>query len=471
MLPDILIVDDEADIRGLIAEILRDEGYEAREAANDKEAYAAVGARQPALVILDVWLNNSEHDGLQILENIKKNHPNLPIIMISGHGTVDMAVSATKIGAYDFISKPFKTDVLLHTIERALSEARLRRENEELKKLVGEPEQHNLVGSSSIISDVQKEIERVAETESRVLITGAPGAGKSFVARMIHKMSPRKTGPFVVLTCAALSPDAVEETLFGCEETSERPRRVGLLEEAHGGVLLLDEVADMPLETQGRIVRVLHSKKFQRLGGEGWVEVNVRVLATTNKNLENLMETGLFREDLYFRLNVVPLLIPSLSERRDDIPDLARQLLEKNAISTGRSVPLLNSDALSVLQTHDWPGNVWELSNIMERALIKTQSDNTGQDNISAESINAALSEQSESKIMAWSRAPEVLNKPLREARESFEREYLMFHLDRFGGNISRTAEFVGMDRAALHRKLKGLGVQSMSKSASSQDN
>ncbi len=465
MLPEILIVDDEADIRGLIAEILRDEGYEAREASTDKEAYAAVAARQPALMILDVWLNNSEHDGLQILENIKKNHPLLPVIMISGHGTVDMAVSATKIGAYDFISKPFKTDVLLHTIERALSETRLRRENENLKRLAGETDGSELVGSSNVISEVQKEIERVAETESRVLITGAPGAGKSFIARMIHKLSPRNKGPFVVLNCAALGPDDVEETLFGVENSSNRSRKVGLLEEAHNGVLLLDEVADMPLDTQGRIVRVLHSKKFQRVGGESDIEVNVRVLASTNKNLPSLMENGLFREDLYFRLNVVPLTVPSLVDRRDDIPDLAVQLITKNALSTGRAVPRVSEDALSVLQSHDWPGNVWELANIMERVLIKAQSSDLENDTeITADIVTTALNEQSDSKIMAWSRAPEVLNKPLREAREAFEREYLMFHLDRFGGNISRTAEFVGMDRAALHRKLKGLGVQSSNK-------
>ncbi|MTI10063.1 nitrogen assimilation response regulator NtrX [Curvivirga aplysinae] len=466
MAPEILIVDDEADIRGLIAEILRDEGYEAREAASDKEAYAAVAARQPALMILDVWLNGSEHDGIQILENIKKNHPSLPVIMISGHGTVDMAVSATKIGAYDFIAKPFKTDVLLHTIERALSEAKLRKENEELKKLSGEGEHLNLVGQSSVITEIQKEIERVAEMESRVLITGDPGSGKNFVAKLIHKQSPRKDGPFVVLNCAALSSEKVEETLFGVEQTPDTPRKVGLLEEAHSGILLLDEVADMPLDTQGRIVRVLHSQKFQRLGGEGFVEVNVRVLATSNKNLQQLMENGLFREDLYYRLNVVPLNIPPLVERRDDIPDLAKQLLKKRAIATGRATPILTEDAVSVLQTHEWPGNVWELANIIERALIIAQNrDNSA---ISGDVVNSALSEQSESKLMSWSRAPEVLNKPLREARESFEREYLMFHLDRFGGNISRTAEFVGMDRAALHRKLKGLGVQSNTKSTGS---
>ncbi|MDX1736848.1 MAG: sigma-54 dependent transcriptional regulator [Alphaproteobacteria bacterium] len=462
MAPDILIVDDEADIRGLMADILRDEGFEAREASCDREAYDAVAARQPSLMILDVWLNNSEHDGLQILENIKKNHPNLPVIMISGHGTVDMAVSATKIGAYDFISKPFKTDVLLHTIDRALSEAKLRKENESLKQLSGQADTQNLAGSSSAITEVQKEVLRVAETESRVLITGSPGSGKNFIARMIHRNSSRKDGPFVVLNCAALAPEMVEETLFGIEASDTTPRRIGLLEEAHGGILLLDEVADMPYETQGRIVRTLHSQKFQRLGGSSYVEVNVRVLATSNKDLHSQMQKGFFREDLYFRLNVVPLIVPGLAERRDDIPVLARELLKKHAVSSGKAAPLLNEDAISVLQTHDWPGNVWELANIMERALILSQSQQKSA--IDSEIVSSLLSEQSESKLMSWSRAPEVLNKPLREAREAFEREYLMFHLDRFGGNISRTAEFVGMDRAALHRKLKGLGVQASSK-------
>ncbi|RED53252.1 sigma-54-dependent transcriptional regulator [Aestuariispira insulae] len=456
MAADILIVDDEADIRMQMAGILEDEGFETREAANSAQAYSAVAARQPSLVILDVWLNASEHDGLQILENIKRDHPSLPIIMISGHGTFDMAVSATKIGAYDFISKPFKTDVLLHTIDRALSEAKLRRENEELQKLTGGGIT-GLIGDSVQIQDVRKAIEKVAATESRVMITGAPGAGKSLVARLIHKNSTRADGPFVVLNCASLEPETIDAALFGVEATEHDRRKIGVLEEAHGGTLLLDEVADMSLETQGKIVRVLHSQKFQRLGGDTWVDVNVRVLATTNRDLNALIEQGVFREDLYYRLNVVPLAIPPLSARRGDIPALVTYLMDRSATAKGRTARALGDDALAALQGYGWPGNVWELSNVLERLLILAPGDSC--DLIGADSVSAALNESEEENLVGWGNAAEVMSLPLREAREAFERDYLLFHLTRFGGNISRTAEFVGMDRAALHRKLKGLGM------------
>ena len=461
MAAEILIVDDESDIRMQIAGILEDEGFETREAANSSQAYAAVAARQPALVILDVWLNASEHDGLQILENIKLDHPNLPIIMISGHGTFDMAVSATKIGAYDFISKPFKTDVLLHTIERALGEAKLRRENEELQKLAGGGIR-DLVGESAQIQEVRKAVEKVAPTESRVMITGAPGTGKSLVARLIHQNSARADGPFVVLNCASLETETLDSALFGVESTEENSRKIGVLEEAHGGTLLLDEVADMSLETQGKIVRVLHSQKFQRLGGNTWVDVNVRVLATSNQDLTDLIEQGAFREDLYYRLNVVPLAMPSLSARRGDIPELVTFMMGRSATAKGRSVRKLGEDALAALQGYGWPGNVWELGNVLERLLILAPGG--PEELIGADSVTAALSESEEDSLVGWGNAAEVMSLPLREAREAFERDYLLFHLTRFGGNISRTAEFVGMDRAALHRKLKGLGMNGSQK-------
>lgn len=457
MASEILIVDDEIDIRMQIAGILEDEGYETREASNSAEAYAAVAARQPSLVILDVWLNNSDHDGIQILETIKRDHPNLPVIMISGHGTFDMAVSATKIGAYDFISKPFKTDVLLHTIERALSEVKLRRENEALKVMTGGPAME-LIGNSAVIQDVRKTIERVGGTESRVLITGAPGTGKSLVARLIHAQSSRQDSPFVVLNCASLESDTLDEALFGAEACAEHPRKVGVLEEAHMGTLLLDEVADMSLETQSKIVRVLHNQRFQRIGGDSWVDVNVRVLATSNRDLNVLMQEGAFREDLFYRLNVVPLSLPPLEAHREDVPELAAYLLKRSATAKGRSVRQLSADAIAALQAYEWPGNVWELANVLERLLILAPG--TAEEPIGADSVTTALSENDGASMGGLWNATEVMNLPLRDAREAFEKEYLLFHLTRFSGNISRTAEFVGMDRAALHRKLKGLGVQ-----------
>jgi two-component system nitrogen regulation response regulator NtrX len=453
---DILIVDDEADIRMQIAGILEDEGYQTREASNSREALAAVASRQPSLMILDVWLANSEYDGLQILEIVRRDHPSLPVVMISGHGTFDMAVNATKKGAYDFISKPFKTDVLLLTIERALTEARLKHENESLKRLSPYAVLDDLVGASSAIGDIRRGIEKVAPTDSRVLISGPPGSGKGAVARVIHSRSQRKDARFVVLTCATLNEETLEPALFGQEAAKDRPRRIGVLEEAHGGTLLLDEVADMDLATQQKMVRVLHSRRFQRLGGDTWVDVNTRVLATTSHDLPALIEAGRFREDLFYRLNVVPLTVPPLAERREDIPALAQHFMERSAAAKGRSVRTLTGDAIAVLQGHDWPGNVWELGNVIERLLIMAPGG--PQEPVRADAAAQAIGETG-GTVSRLDRAPEAMALPLREAREAFEREYLIFHLARFGENISRTAEFVGMDRAALHRKLKGLGI------------
>lgn len=456
MAHEILIVDDEDDIREQIAGILEDEGYQTRTAGSGEAALEAVAARLPSLVILDVWLTGSAYDGLQVLDLLKRDHPALQIVMISGHGTVDMAVNATKKGAYDFIAKPFQTDVLLHTIERALNDIKLKRENEALKTLTGGAEAE-LIGVSNAMQEVRKTIDRVANTDSRVMITGPAGAGKSAVARLIHKRSQRNDGPFVVLNCATLDEENFEAALFGREPNGESARIVGLLEQAHMGTLLLDEVADMPPAVQGKIVRVLHSQRFQRLGGSHWVDVNVRVLATTNRDLQEAMQAGQFREDLYYRLNVVPLTIPPLENRRDDIPLLAEHLMLRSARSKGRAAQPLSSDAVTALQAHDWPGNVWELANVVERLLLSSQAGET----IKADSVAKAIGDDGVD-VLRWERAQEVMNQPLREAREAFEREYLLFHLTRFGGNISRTAEFVEMDRAALHRKLKGLGVHNV---------
>ncbi len=454
MAHEILIVDDEDDIRELIAGILEDEGFETRQAANSADAFRAITARQPSLIILDVWLRDSEHDGLQMLEIIRRDNPSQQVVMISGHGTVDMAVSATKMGAYDFISKPFKTDVLLHTVGRAVEEARLRRENVELQAQAVD-RVADLVGASPAITQLRQAIDKVAPTESRILLTGPPGAGKGVVARIVHSRSARKDGRFVVLNCAGLKPDSLETALFGAEPEGNGPRRIGVLEEAHTGTLLLDEVADMPLETQGKIARVLQKKNFVRLGGDTEVEVDVRVLAATNRDLREEIEAGRFREDLFYRLNVVPVSVPALQARRQDIPELAQHLLERLCRAKGRSACVLANDALAALQAYEWPGNVWELINVIERLLLSAPA---GAE-IRSDAVSVAIG-QDTPDLMRWDKAPDVMNQPLREAREAFEREYLLFHLTRFSGNISRTAEFVRMDRAALHRKLKLLGVQ-----------
>ena len=464
MATDILIVDDESDIRKLIAGILEDEGYGTREAGSSSEAFRAIEARQPALIILDVWLQNSEHDGLQMLELIRRDNPDQQIVMISGHATFDMAVRATKMGAYDFLTKPFKSEVLLHTISRAVEDGRLRRENRALQEQVGGPVT-KLSGESPAIVNLRQALEKVAPTDSRVLITGSPGSGKSVVARILHDQSNRCNGPFVVLNCAGLEPDRLETALFGKEATDDQARRVGVLEQAHGGTLLLDEVADMPMETQTKIVRVLHRPRFHRIGGEGWVEVDTRIVATTNRDLKREIEVGLFREDLYYRLNVVPLSVPPLSTRRADIPVLAKQLMERAAASKGRASRALSEEALIALQAYEWPGNVWELVNVIERLLLPTAGDPDAP--VRADAVGEAIGSGSP-EFLHSDASLGIMNQPLREAREDFERQYLTFHLARFGGNISRTAGYVGMDRAALHRKLKGLGVHNAERSQKS---
>jgi two-component system nitrogen regulation response regulator NtrX len=459
MAHDILVVDDEADIRMLIADILSDEGYATRQAANSDEVFAAVQKRMPSLVILDIWLQGSKLDGMQILEALKEQHPELPVIMISGHGTIDTAVSAIKIGAYDFIEKPFQADRLLVLIERAIETASLRQQVEDLTSRVGG--EIELVGRSAAANQLRSTVEKVAPTGSRVLITGPAGAGKEVVARLLHRYSRRHTQPFVVLNCAAMAPDRMEIELFGTEEPDEdeQPRRViGTFERAHAGTLLLDEVADMPLETQGKIVRVLQEQRFYRVGGDTQVEVDVRVLATTNRDLAAAIESGQFREDLYYRLNVVPIRVPPLAARREDIPEIARHLMRTIAQGMGMQEREFGDDAIAVLQAYDWPGNVRQLKNVIERMLIMAPG--SGEEPIKADMLPQDISSMTPS-VLQWDKSGEIMALPLREARETFERDYLIAQVNRFGGNISRTASFIGMERSALHRKLKALGVSS----------
>ncbi len=451
MLSDILIVDDEADIRTAVGGILQDEGYTTREAASSDQALEQVKLRAPAAVILDIWLENSKLDGLQILAAIKAMRPAVPVVMISGHGSIATAVEAIKQGAYDFIEKPFEADRLLLILGRALEAARLKRENIELKSRAGDPEL--LIGSCPAVSALRRTIERVGPTGSRVLITGPAGSGKEVVARQIHMCSPRAQSPFVVANCASLHPDRMSELLFGTG-TADGP--TGLLERADGGTLMLDEVADMPLATQSSIIRILQDQRVERINGQGAVDIDVRVIATTNRDLRTEIKKGLFREELFYRLSVVPILVPSLEERREDIPDLIRHLMDRAAAAAGLPRRVLGEDAVAALQTYPWPGNVRQLKNVIEGLLIMAPGGIN--DPIRADMLPSDINSDTP-QILRLQRSDEIMTLPLREAREMFEREYLMAQVVRYGGNISRTADFVGMERSALHRKLKSLGV------------
>jgi two-component system nitrogen regulation response regulator NtrX len=454
MSQDILIVDDEADIRMLIAGFLKDEGYGTREAGSSAQALSAIRTRQPSLVILDIWLQGSELDGIEILRIIRRELPALPVVMISGHGNIETAVNAIKIGAYDFIEKPFKSDRLLLIVERAIEAARLRRENQELRLRAGGDVE--LIGSSHAVAQLRQQIDRVAPTGSRVLITGPAGAGKEVVARLLHDRSRRAGGPFVALNCATMRPDRLEIELFGTEAGGDEPRKIGTFEQAHGGTLLLDEVGDMPLETQGKIVRVLQEQTFERVGGSNRVEVDVRVVASSNRDLSGEIAGGRFREDLFYRLSVVPIRVPPLRERREDIPLLARHFMARSAEAAGLTRRDYGEDALAALQSYEWPGNVRQLRNVVDWLLIMAPGEQ--REAIRADMLPAEIGAIAPT-VVKWDKGGEIMSLPLRDAREVFEREYLLAQVTRFGGNISRTAAFVGMERSALHRKLKTLGV------------
>lgn len=454
MSADILVVDDETDIRELVAGLLEDEGYRTRKASSADEALAAIAARRPNLVFLDIWLQGSRLDGLQVLELIKQGHPDLAVVMISGHGNIETAVSAIKSGAYDFIEKPFKADRLVLVAERALEASRLRREVRELKK--GSVQASRIVGRSTVVNQLRQTIERVAPTNARVLITGEPGCGKELAARTLHEASTRSSGPFVVINAATITPETMEEELFGVEAGEGRSRRVGALEEAHGGSLYIDEIGDMPRETQNRILRVLVDQNFQRVGGATRVHVDVRIISSTSRDLAQLIADGRFREDLYHRLSVVPVKVPALSERREDVPELIEFFMDQISVASGLPKRRIGQDAMAVLQSHEWPGNVRELRNNVERLMILTKGDPTA--DITVDMLPAEVGAMVPT-TPSGSGGERLMSLPLRDAREIFEREYLIAQIARFSGNISRTAEFIGMERSALHRKLKSLGV------------
>jgi two-component system, NtrC family, nitrogen regulation response regulator NtrX len=452
----ILVVDDEKDIRELVGDILRDEGFSVRLAGSSDECMTEINADPPALMILDIWLKDSRMDGIDILKAVKRDNPDIPVVIISGHGNIEIAVAAIKQGAYDFIEKPFNIDQLMVVVSRAMETSRLRRENTDLRRR--DVTSTDMIGSSASFKGLKGNLEKVTKSNARVMLTGQPGAGKEVAARFIHANGNRAGSPFVSVSSATIEPDRMEEVLFG-RESAERGVEPGLLDQAHGGMVYFDEVADMPLGTQSKILRVLTDQQFVRVGGSDKVRVDLRVISSTTRDLRHLIATGKFRQELYDRLNVVPIPVPSLEERREDIPELAHHFIDWFHRSQGLPKRGLTMDAEAMLQTMPWPGNIRQLRNMIERILILGES--SGPIEVKELPGQDAGEERSGKMVLGGA----IATLPLREARELFEREYLLTQINRFGGNISRTANFVGMERSALHRKLKSLGVVGTSKS------
>ena len=452
----ILIVDDEKDIRELIGDILKDEGFSIRLAANSDDCMTEINSEPPSLMILDIWLKDSRMDGIDILKSVRRDNPDIPVVIISGHGNIEIAVAAIKQGAYDFIEKPFNIDQLMVVVSRAMETSRLRRENADLRRR--DVSSGEMLGSSTAFKALKAQLEKVTKSNGRVMLTGPAGAGKEMAARFIHTNSGRSTAPFVSVSSASIEPERMEEVLFG-RETAERGVEKGLLEQAHGGVVYFDDVADMPLGTQSKILRVLTEQTFLRVGGSDKVRVDLRVISSTTRDLRVEIAQGRVRQELYDRLNVVPIAVPSLAERREDIPELTRAFIEMFHRTQGLPLRSLTSEAEAMLQTMQWPGNVRQLRNVIERVLIL--GDGAGP--VEARELPGQEVAAEAGGRMVLGGVMATL--PLREAREVFEREYLLTQINRFGGNISRTAGFVGMERSALHRKLKSLGVVTTSKS------
>jgi two-component system nitrogen regulation response regulator NtrX len=457
MAEDILIVDDENDIRSLVSGVLEDENYHTRQSATTQGAWDEITNRVPSLVILDVWLEGSQEDGIAFLKRLRNQYTSLPVVMISGHGNIEMAIQAIQLGAYDFIEKPFKSDRLLLTVQRALEDSRLRRENAELRR--ASTTTSRMVGESTTVKTLMENLKKAAQANSRLLITGSAGAGKEVAARYVHAHSKRQDQDFVVLNCATLRAQDMEMELFGLEEKGPTgARKIGLLEQAHGGTMLLDEIADMPLDTQAKMVRVLQDQRFERLGSHRPVEVDVRFITTSSRDLKQMVDSGRLRQDLYYRLNVVPIHVPALTERVDDIPHLFDYFSEQISATSGIKPRQLASDALTALQAYHWPGNIRQLRNLAEWLMIMLPASEGSNGQIRAQDLPVEFRNVAPA-ITHLNRADEIMQLPLREAREVFEREYLLAQIARYGGNISRTAAFVEMERSALHRKLKLLDI------------
>lgn len=453
MASDILVVDDEADIRDLVSGLLEDEGHNTRTAGDSDSALAAISDRRPSMIFLDIWLQGSKLDGLALLDVIQEQHPGLPVVVISGHGNIETAVSAIKRGAYDYIEKPFKADRLILIAERALETAGLRKQVKDLERRT--PDMPEMIGSSFAMNQLRSNIDKVAQTNSRVMIIGPSGSGKEMVARAVHKHSTRADGPFVVLNAAAITPENMETELFGVEASDGREAKVGALEEAHMGTLFLDEVGEMPRDTQNKILRVLVEQKFERVGGNKKVEVDVRVLSSTSIDLEERIAEGQFREDLFHRLAVVPIQVPSLADRREDIAELIKSFMAQIESQSGVKACVIGDEAMAVLEAHSWPGNLRQLRNNVERLMILSRGDDG--EAVTADHLPGEISDMLPKTPGVGD--DHIMSLQLRDAREVFERDYLLAQITRFGGNISRTATFVGMERSALHRKLKSLGI------------
>lgn len=445
---DILIVDDEKDIRELVSDILIDEGYTTQLAANSEDTFKSIEKSKPKLIILDIWLKESKLDGIDILKHVKLNNPDIPVVIISGHGNIEIAVAAIKQGAYDFIEKPFNIDQLTVVIARAMETSRLRIENAAFK--IKEIPSFELIGNSSVFKNFNQQLDKVSSGNSRIMLTGPSGSGKEVAARYIHKNSPRKDFAFVTVNSASMSSERMEELLFGSESNGNI--QLGLLEQANGGVLYLDEVGDMPIGTQSKILRVLVDQQFMRIGSKTNTSVDFRVISSSSKNLVQEIQNKNFREDLYHRLNVIPISVPSLEDRIEDIPFISNFFIDELSEKQGLPRRKLSQKAVVHLQSRNWPGNIRQLRNVLERSLI-----------LGSQSGEISIAEFETKEIIKNDNSVEMdgnmLGLPLREARELFEKDYLIAQINRFGGNISKTSQFVGMERSALHRKLKTLNV------------
>lgn len=461
MTDKILIIDDESDIRNLLAEILAEEGYSVFQAAHSMQAEHVIKKENAAfdLVILDIWLESSEKDGIEILKDLRSKHPEIAVLMISGHGSIDTAVQTIKLGAYDFIEKPFKTERLLLTIKRAIESARLKKENKALKqeKQPGHTQQ-DLIGNSHAIEQVRKMVEKVSQTDSRILISGQAGTGKGIVARLIHENSKRVGFPFIVLDCAMLGGEQLEKELFG----DGSKNHIGLIEQVNGGTLFVDEISEMPLSTQAKLLRVLQDRKYKPVAKDTDIEIDIRVISSSSEDLPSLIAEGKFREDLYYRLNVVPMHMPSLHERQEDIPELCDQITRQ--LSAVEKLPplKLGQDVLMLFQHYKWPGNIRELRNIIEWLMIMLPDKRQNEVKLGdlPEDVRIRLEDKlPNTHVLSNDNEKELMpfDLSLKDARESFEKQYLKHQIERFQGNISKTAKFIGMERTALHRKLKSL--------------
>lgn len=458
---DIMVIEDEADIRELISDILKDEGFNVRLAANSAKAFELISEKIPSAIILDIWLQRSELDGLGILEIVKKRYPLLPIIIISGHGTIETAVNAIKMGAYDYLEKPFTQDKLLIMLKRACEVAKLKRENFDLKSKVAD--RYEIIGNSAAINKLKSEIDKVAPTSGRIMITGEAGSGKELAARLIHKKSKRTYNPFIVYNPTGLSVEKIQKDLFGDYENNfagSISRKLSVLEAAHNGTLYIDEVGDLPLTIQTKLLRFLQDSMFERPSNGQSIKLDIRLITSTSKNLQNDINNGKFRQDLFYRLNVVPLKVPSLAERKDDIPLLVIYFLKYLAKFSGLPERHFADESTAALQAYNWPGNIRQLRNVVEWTLIMNPG-NAGNlikhemlpNDITSNTINIIKTENN----------MDMMSMPLREAREIFEKQYLIAQMSRFNNNISKTSLFVGMERSALHRKLKLLNIHTSS--------